>query len=58
MRELVNQALVGTSAVFTWDGLDDRGNALPVGQYILLIETTDLNGRMERTKKVVAIVDG
>ena len=58
VRELVNQALVGTSAVFTWDGLDDRGNALPVGQYILLIETTDLNGRMERTKKVVAIVDG
>ncbi|MEN9525345.1 MAG: hypothetical protein RLZZ256_729, partial [Bacteroidota bacterium] len=58
VRELANQVLVGTSAVFTWDGLDDRGNALPVGQYILLTETTDLNGRMERTKKVVAIVEG
>lgn len=58
VRELVNQMLVGTTAVFTWDGLDDRGNALPLGQYILLIEATDLNGRMERIKKVVAIVDG
>ena len=57
MRELIDQALIGTQAVFSWEGLDDRGNALPVGQYILLIETTDLNGRMERIKKVVAIVD-
>lgn len=58
VRELVNQALVGTKALFNWDGLDDRGNGLPVGQYILLIEITDLNGRMERIKKVVAIVEG
>lgn len=58
VRELANQQLTGTLAVFSWDGLDARGNALPVGQYLLLIETTDLNGRMERFKKVVAIVNG
>lgn len=58
VRELVNQQLTGTLAVFSWDGLDDRGIALPVGQYLLLVETTDLNGRMERFKKVVAILSG
>ncbi|MFM7671434.1 MAG: lamin tail domain-containing protein [Bacteroidota bacterium] len=58
VRELANQTMVGTTALFSWDGSDEQGHALPVGQYILLIEITDIDGRMQRTKKVVAIVDG
>lgn len=58
VRELANQLLMGTQAVFTWDGLDDRGNSLPVGQYIVLMEGSNLNGQTRRIKKAVAIVAG
>ncbi len=57
IRELANLALAGNESVFTWDGLDDQRNQLSTGQYILLVETTDVFGKTDRMKKVIALIN-
>jgi hypothetical protein len=58
VRELANMTLMGTESVFSWDGLDNSGRQLPGGQYILLTEITDNNGRTIRYKNLVALTNG
>ncbi|MBE7170024.1 MAG: lamin tail domain-containing protein [Williamsia sp.] len=56
VRMLVRNALCGTSGYFRWDGLDEKNNALPGGQYIALIEFFDLHGKTGRFKQVITLV--
>ena len=58
VRELANMTLMGTESVFSWDGLDNSGRQLPGGQYILLTEITDNNGRTTRYKNLVVLTNG
>lgn len=57
VRELANGTLAGTEAVFNWDGLDEKGRRLPTGNYILLAEINDPNGKQVREKRTVAVVN-
>jgi hypothetical protein len=50
VRQLVRNALLGGSGYWNWDGLDDRGRALPSGPYVVLAEFFNLAGKRERHK--------
>lgn len=55
VRQLVRNALLSTSGYWTWDGLNDNGQQLPVGRYIVLTELFNLQGRKERFKHTVVL---
>lgn len=52
VRSLVNNDLCGIENVFIWDGLDDRGNVLPPGLYVVQLDSwnpqTERRGRRRR----------
>ncbi|MGB0849665.1 MAG: lamin tail domain-containing protein [Bacteroidia bacterium] len=45
-----NNELIGSDGFLTWDGITNDGVKLPIGNYILLIETFSLDGQVTRTK--------
>jgi len=55
VRQLVRNALLSTSGYWTWDGLGDTGQKLPVGRYIVLTELFNLQGKRERLKHTVVL---
>lgn len=55
VRRLVqNQTLTQTGS-FRWNGLSDAGSALPTGNYILLIEIFNLQGKKQQWKQTVVL---
>lgn len=58
VRELANMVLNGSESVYTWDGLNDRQQRLPAGQYIVLVEAYRLDGKRSVEKRVVVLIDG
>jgi len=54
-NHLVKGAVLGTTGSFTWNGLDARGQRLPVGQYIIYTELFTLQGKKHRFKNVVVL---
>ena len=54
-RHLVNNELRGTSGTYTWDGLSDDNSKASAGMYVILIELTDVGGRVVRYKKTAVI---
>lgn len=57
IRKLVNNQLLGTDGVFTWDGIGDNNQKAPIGMYIIFIEIFDLEGGNKKYKKT-AVVGG
>jgi len=57
IRKLVNNELLGTEGVFTWDGISDDNQKAPIGIYIIYVEIFDLNSNSKRYKKT-AVVGG
>lgn len=57
VRDLAAGTLAGTEAVFSWNGLDEKGGRLPSGQYILLAEWNDKRGKQTREKRVLTLVN-
>ncbi len=57
VRDLASGTLAGTEAVFSWNGLDEKGGGLPSGQYILLAEWNDKRGKQTREKRVLTLVN-
>jgi hypothetical protein len=55
VRKLLNNALLGTSGIFRWDGLDDQQNLLPTGRYIIYTEVFRTDGDVRR-KKLVCVL--
>ncbi|MEI6950696.1 lamin tail domain-containing protein [Paraflavisolibacter sp. H34] len=55
VRRLVKNDLLGLSGSWTWDGLDEKGQQLPVGTYIILTELFNLQGRKEHFKQTVVL---
>ena len=51
VRQLVNNEMLGTTGSFTWNGIDDANSKAPAGMYVILIELTDLRGKLIRYKK-------
>lgn len=50
-----NQELLGTNGILKWDGLTNQGAKLSIGNYILLIEASHIDGTTIRKKLAFAI---
>ena len=55
VRSLVRNAILGWEGYWNWDGLDDRGQKLPVGNYIVLAEVFNLKGTKKQFKQVLTL---
>lgn len=55
IRNLVRNGTLGLKGYWNWDGLDDKGNKLPVGSYIIFTEIFNLQGKKEKFKNVVVL---
>ena len=55
IRNLVRNGTLGLKGYWNWDGLDDKGNKLPVGTYIIFTEIFNLQGKKEKFKNIVVL---
>lgn len=55
VKTIVNNQLIGSSNQFRWTGLDDEGQSLPLGHYIIVAEVYDENGNQTIYKKKVVL---
>jgi len=55
VKNLVRNNTLGLTGYWNWDGLDDKGLKLPVGNYIIFTEIFNLQGKKERFKNVVVL---
>ena len=55
IRNLVRNGTLGLKGYWNWDGLDDKGNKLPVGVYIFFTELFNLQGKKEKFKNTVVL---
>lgn len=56
VRYLTKNAVCGVTGYFGWDGIDERGNKLPVGIYVIYAEAFNLQGKIKRYKLAVSLV--
>ena len=55
VRHLVKGELIGREGGFVWNGLDGRGNRVPLGLYVVITEVFDVGGLVKKYKNVVAV---
>ena len=55
VRTLVNCKNIADQSSFVWNGLDDNGNVVPIGIYVVFVEVFDLQGDIKRFKKAVVV---
>lgn len=55
VRSLVNNGLLGLKGSWSWDGLDEKRQRLPMGTYIIFTELFNLQGKKQQFKNVVVL---
>jgi hypothetical protein len=55
VRYLVKNAVLGLKGNWTWDGLDEKGNKLPIGNYIIATELFNLKGKRKAFKSLIVL---
>ena len=55
VRYLVRNDILGLKGYWNWDGLDDKGNKLAVGVYVVYTEFFNLQGEKEKFKNAVVL---
>ncbi len=55
VRHLVQNETVSQNGFWRWNGLGDANGALPTGNYILLLEVFNLQGKKQQWKKSVVL---
>lgn len=55
VRYLVRNALLGLRGSWNWDGLDESGQKLPVGTYILYTEIFNLQGKKKQFRNTIVL---
>jgi len=55
IRNLVRNGTLGLQGYWNWDGLDDIGNKLPIGTYIIFTEIFNLQGKKQQFKNTVVL---
>ncbi len=56
VRNLVNNQTVGTGGEIRWEGINDRGETVSTGYYLVLIDSFDNAGTTQQYKKRVVVV--
>lgn len=57
IRNLVSSELLGTSGVYTWDGISNHNQKAEMGIYVILLEVFDLNG-VKKVYKNTSVLAG
>lgn len=55
VRNLVRNGILGLKGYWNWDGLDEKGNKLSVGTYIIFTELFTVQGRKKQFKNAVVL---
>ncbi|MGH2552248.1 MAG: lamin tail domain-containing protein [Chitinophagaceae bacterium] len=55
VRNLVRNGTLGLKGYWNWDGLDDKGNKLPVGPYVIFTEIFNLQGKKDKFKNTIVL---
>ncbi len=55
VRLLARGALLGSHGVLTWNGLDDKGLRCRPGNYVVIVEAYNTEGRTQVLRRVVAL---
>ena len=55
VKTIVNNQLISEQSSFRWDGLDENGQQLPLGHYIIVAEYYDAGGNQSILKKKVVL---
>jgi hypothetical protein len=55
VRHLVKNATLGLKGNWNWDGLDEKGQKLLIGNYIIYTELFNLQGKKKQFKNVVVL---
>ncbi len=56
VRRLVNSVPSSSEGSFEWDGLDEKGDKIPIGIYIIYFEATALSEGKVYSEKAVAVL--
>ena len=55
VRDLVKNGTLGLSGEWNWDGLDENGNRLPIGTYIIYTAIFNLQGKENHFKNAIVL---
>ena len=55
VRYLVKNGTLGAGGQWNWDGLDEKGNKLPIGTYIIYTEIFNLQAKKQHFKNIVVL---
>ena len=55
LRHLVKGELVGQEGSSLWNGLDNNGNKVPVGVYVVVTEVFNFSGKVKQFKNAVVV---
>ena len=56
VRRLLNGDILGTTGTLRWDGKDQSGGLLPMGQYLVMITLYNTAGTRQTLRRTVAVV--
>ena len=55
IRHLVKGELVGQEGSALWNGLDDNGNRVPIGVYVVVTEVFNFDGKVKKFKNAAVV---
>jgi len=55
VRYLVKNGILGSIGQWNWDGLDEKGNKLPIGTYIICTEVFNLQAKKQHFKNIIVL---